>query len=334
MSVWNKVLLGLIIVVTLVFLFLGYRVLKVHQKYRDEVASNEEAIASTEASIEQVIQGTEQQPGLNALKLKLHDLLYDRGRAWYNVSPASVNKNGDRITAQVVTDLPDPNEVHPDSILYLFEEKSATEGGEYLGSFKVTNVQGKQVTLSSEKLMNDVELKALNDSLQEGTTWAMYESVPADRQDVFDMLSEEELQQRVPEEMVSKYQDSERKLRDYHVLLTDLYQKRAELLHELASVTSSEAGMQEAVNDAKEQDQFRRAEIDRLDQQLTEMKRQRDAVVKHLNEVKSMIQDIQAQIQEKRGLSKKLLAEIARIQLEASRKIEATSNSSTETSLD
>jgi predicted nucleic acid-binding Zn-ribbon protein len=333
MSVWNKVLLGLIIVVSLVFLFLGYRVLKVHQKYRDQVADNRESIETTLASIEQVHEGSDQKTGLDELKLKLHAILYDRGRAWFHVTPANLAKNGDKIDVQVVTDLPDPNEVHPESIIYLFDETPAADGGKYLGSFKVNSVQGKQVSLTSEHLMNDVEFKYLQDSLQQGGTWAMYEAVPSDRQDIFDPLTEEELKQRVPENLIAYYQDSERKLRDYDLLLNNLYEKRAKLLHELASVTSSEAGMQEAVNDAKTQDQFRRAEIDDLDQQLTELKRQRDAVKKHLADVESMMKEIEQQIQEKRRLSKKLLGEIARIQLEASQKIESAENAS-EISLD
>ena len=123
MSVWNKVLVGLVFVASLGFFYLAMRTLKTHQYWR-ELAQRAEARIDTLKEENQGLrdgtgEGENYEPGTERLRLDLHKMLIDRGRVWYNCEPEPNPETGQ---VAVTTDLPDPHGIGDKTVLYVFEE--------------------------------------------------------------------------------------------------------------------------------------------------------------------------------------------------------------------
>ena len=154
MSIWNKVLVGLILVASLGFFYLAMRALKTHQYWRTLAAAAEAKIDTLKQENQELRdgkgEGESYEPGIEQLRIQLHKMLIDRGRVWYNCEPEPNPQTGQ---VAVTTDLPDPHGIGDKTILYVFEEaevdsSNPAESRQYIGEFRVTGVEGKQVALA------------------------------------------------------------------------------------------------------------------------------------------------------------------------------------------
>ena len=84
MSIWNKVLTGLIIVTLLVFFYFAARAFRTHAAWRTSIAKHEEAIATTSTERDTLIEGDASGPGIRQLHIDLQRLTA-AGRVWKNV---------------------------------------------------------------------------------------------------------------------------------------------------------------------------------------------------------------------------------------------------------
>lgn len=199
MSIWNKVLVGLILVASLGFFYLALRTLKTHQYWRNlasgyellikrhqEIAGaltnggevpvsldhgiNElrsfyrdhehalgvqqgatwpefengvlRAVAKTGLLDPQLVRNctfkTEDAPGINRLRLELHKMLANRGRVW-NRCDAQPTAQTPK-TGQVLVSTDSPG-IPEKTLLFVFEEAGADQGGDYLGAFEVATFE-------------------------------------------------------------------------------------------------------------------------------------------------------------------------------------------------
>jgi hypothetical protein len=232
MSLWNKILIGLVLVASAVFFYLGARMLKTHQYWRELAGDFETAIKKVEDRNRQLVEAEKLEDGrqgLTAARRELSKLLVSRGRAWYKCdvtfnrlapdekpSPESVEKLRQvKVTKTLIEVVPPwakepkvgdvvPYEIVPNMIVYAAEEKEAKEGGRYIGEFRVTAVDQK-VTKYDEKT-REVEITLTvqmvptmppdDRELQRIRTrgpWTLYERLPADRHDVFAGLTDDEI---------------------------------------------------------------------------------------------------------------------------------------------
>jgi len=336
MSIWNKVLVGLILVASLAFFVLAARALKTHQ-YWQEAALKLEAELKAEQELEgQYIDGDGGTMGLRQAKLALHALMVDRGRVWRNCTPQRVQPGGNQgVTLSLTTDLPDPNGINVKTVLYIFEGKSVQDGGQYLGQFTVTAVAGKDLQLVPSKKLDARELQRLQNS--QGP-WSLYEIMPVDQHKIFAGLAEDEIEAMLPESTVDEYladrraaeaeatdpdaQQPRRQLRDYEVLFAEHHKRRSTWTDEMAAANRDLQYLQSALADAKQQEQFRRDEIDRLTQEKAEEARQGAAVAAHLQKLEAKLAEVLANVEELLASNQALAGEIARIQLEATRRID------------
>jgi len=235
MSIWNKVLLGFIFLLSLGFFYMGARTLKTHQVWRETAQKHEEAIRNTlqtllkegippeeissemvrlaaeksispyGETIQQILKEKEaestrkaQQKSLRALKAELDREIFMRGRVWRGGQPGKRPTEPDQQgDFELMVELPsEEHQITAQMILYLFEEKLAQDGGRYLGEFKVSGVGGKQVTLKPAKKMDQEEYGRLAKS---GGPWVLYERLPMDRYDLFDGVPEDGLKAMMPE---------------------------------------------------------------------------------------------------------------------------------------
>ena len=91
MSIWNKVLVGLICVASLAFFYMAARTLKTHQHWRELARKYDRKIEQVRADNQRLIErdrnGPAPQLGIRQLRIELSKLLLDRRRAWFKCDP-------------------------------------------------------------------------------------------------------------------------------------------------------------------------------------------------------------------------------------------------------
>mgnify|MGYP000605791679 CR=1 FL=1 len=258
MSIWNKILLGLIFVASFVFFVFAARTLKTHAAWKKCVADHEAAIAALEEANFKLREGEPDKPGIRQLRLELDILGQSRTRIWWGCRPEAV---GDTATVNdkgvsVIVESPVPHQIAPKMVLFAFDETDIQQGGRYLGKFTVIGVADKRINLQPAYRMTDAERNRL---AQTKGAWSLYENLPLDDNQLFAELDEATKKAMLPAATVAEYlQDAfeagqwKRKLRDYRVLLDLHYRRRAEMIkqfqvanHNLAAMTAAVKGQEE-----------------------------------------------------------------------------------------
>ena len=208
MSIWNKVLIGLIIVASLGFFYMALRTLKTHQHWRESAQRHEDKIEQVQEDSRQLIEGAGEgegyQPGIDHLRLELNKLLVDRGRVWTDCKPQAGQQTQQTGLVSVATD---PRGIAPKTVLYVFEGTDVRQGGRYLGEFKVGKVDeaNKLLELQPSMKMTPAELQRLAASTAGNATWILYEVMPADGHQAFAHVDKEGLKKLFPAQTVEEY---------------------------------------------------------------------------------------------------------------------------------
>jgi hypothetical protein len=241
MSIWNKVLIGLILLASIGFFILGARALKTHQYWQSEAERLEQELAwqrdrelvlmeglsapevtareerleeiggDTATGFEQGKQeleelGGQARMGLRQVQLALDEQLVDRGRVWRGCRPQPSPETAQTGQIKVIVELPRPHRITPNTVLWGFDELPLHQGGRYLGQFTVEGVDQTEVQLKPTVRMTGPALARLNQSAQRnGASWSLYEIMPRDNHTSLAALSEAELKAMLPEETVDEY---------------------------------------------------------------------------------------------------------------------------------
>ena len=240
MSIWNKILLGLIFLSLLGFFVTAALTLHTHQSWREEAQQLEQRVEERDKEIEETLRGPHsplsftssvEDPdeeiretiqtvsdenviaamGIEQLRERLFAILIDRGRVWNNCEPEQINAETGAV--RVRTDFPDEDNlpgrhgIHEKTILYVFEEDDVEAplneaGGRYLGEFKVTEVADRLVAMEPAMRMDERELERLADSRG---PWSLYEVLPYDSHKVIRDMDSDYLRQVLPETVVNEY---------------------------------------------------------------------------------------------------------------------------------
>ncbi len=139
MSIWNKVLIGLILVASLAFFYMALRTLRTHKHWREKAQQHEKRIKQIQEDNRQLVEGKgegkQYQPGIERLRLDLQKMLVGRGRVWRDCKPQPGPQTIQ--TGQVAVSC-DVHGIGEKTVLYLFEQTDPGQSGSYLGKFKVT----------------------------------------------------------------------------------------------------------------------------------------------------------------------------------------------------
>lgn len=336
MSIWNKVLIGLIFAASLGFLVLGARALKTRQYWGEAAEKLQADIEAANAEGALLEDGDESTMGVRDAQVAVHELLVDRGRVWRNCGHGAVVATGQGVSLKVTTDRPDPNGIAVNSVLFIFEQKPVKDGGAYLGEFTVTGKGNKDLQLVPTMQLNARELQRLQ---QSNGPWALYDVMPIDQHDVLVGLSEDEIRAMFPEATADEYladrqaaQAAEapgaeatkppRKLRSYEVLFAENHKQRSMANDSIAAAKHDLQAIQEALADATKQVQFRQAEIASLQKEKTSELEQLAAVGNHLKAVEAKLNEVQTSVDQLMTNNQTLASDIARMQLEATRQID------------
>jgi len=353
MSIWNKILIGLIFIAAAGLSYMAARALKTRQTWRTAAIKHEAALKQVLAENQEIEQGSDKPvapKGIVALRTELHRVQVDRGRVWRKCDPRSVAAEGAvklGIPAPEGADKPPPHGITTKAKVYLFEGADVKEGGRFLGEFVATEIADREIGLQPTRKLTPDEIQRLNQAQgkarQSGLGWTMYEEMPPDEHEAFAGLKDEDLRAMLPESSVAEYakdgkpaeasdpedrrQDGKyvRRLRDYSLLLERYSRERTELADARESGNRDKQGLEEALAGSKTHEEFTRKELAALKDELAKAKAERDAVAEHLKRLDtSLAQQLKANAQAIE-LNQAMAADIARRQLEAARLIDRRS---------
>lgn len=238
MNIWNTVFLVLVFILSGVAAFFTAQEMKIRQEWNRGIERLETKISNSEKEIREAINGvpsdkpeaerTIEELALSTVKVRLRNLIFERGKAWFECQPGQVTADGQvlmpqqlggndpqteenrlkpiqlvevrlMITGPVVEkngkeEVIPPNDLK--GLVYLFDEGQDNVGTQFLGRFTVSAVQPSQsryqVTLIAANELNQNEVERIEASRKKQATWAVYTAVPIDRYEgVFDRLPDD-----------------------------------------------------------------------------------------------------------------------------------------------
>jgi hypothetical protein len=184
---WYHITLGsLIMLLSLGWFYLASRTLEMQATWRGEIAKYENAIATEEKIHSQLINGGADAQGkehlnLSQLQTDLEKMLQGRGRVWAQVARKAVAPDTGKITA--VVDKPTPSGIEKNMVVYVFDDVAASGGGQFLGEFEVSAVNGPEVQLTPALKLRPSELKRF--AARRTDPLILYEVMPTDSRDLF-----------------------------------------------------------------------------------------------------------------------------------------------------
>ncbi len=342
MSIWNKVLVGLIGVATLALFYVAARTMKTHQYWRELAVKYEQRIAQLEQANQTLVEGTAApaQPGIRQLRLELNKLVVDRGRAWFHCDPAvKVNPEQGTAVITVTINQPDPHGLAEGTVLFGFEEVDAQKQGRYLGEFRVakSDEKQKQVVLAPTSRLNPREIERLSAAKR---PWALYETMPRDNHEIFATQSDDEKKAMLPAASLPEYvKDGKpaagneppaqvvagqyvRPLRDYQVFFTADRVQRTLLVDAIDAATRDEKLLTDALAAAKQQEEAVKVELAAAKEEVAKFRGQRDVVATYHQALEKELAAVRADIARLIETNKAMAGRIAKMQLEAVRRID------------
>jgi len=324
MSIWNKILICLILLASLAMWYLGMRALATHRAWRTAAKKLQNDLAQLETEHRRLIDGDGTTKGIRQLQVELAKYTSQRGRVWNGCRPVRVDVRQDPQAGVVVqvsvtvdrlglAGLQDVQELPVDSLVYVFDERDIRQGGVFLGAFRVAAVTPRQqdqpamVQLESVAHLTNREVQrvqgAMQAAQQAGVGWTICELLPKDDHELFAGLDADTLAQILPKSVVDEYvRDGKptdpsnpnsppffRKLRDYESAIRHLSLKRAELIDQVAALTADKNRLDAAIADSQRETQARDQEIAQFQQQLKRAEFERDLAVNHLKAVEDTL---------------------------------------------
>jgi hypothetical protein len=326
MSIWNKVLTGLIIVTSLMFFYLAARVFRTHAAWRTSIATHEAAIATTSAERETLVEGDPSSPGVRQRHIDLQRLTAARGRVWKNVMHGDPEAATGKV--RVTPQQPNAQAVIPvGTQIFLFRQASERDSGAYLGDFKVGAVNDKEWELQPTRTMIDVTRMR-----ESRGPWVLYEKMPLPHPDFLAESGGDQPAGAAPaaaappappaedaKAVVDRYAG---RMINYQRLFDDYYSWRAAMTDTLEALRDDNKAMETAIQLAQKEAQQLEAEKKAFNAELQEVTRHRNEIASHLDAVQAKLAQVEAAVADARKRNQFYAAEIARLQLDAIRRID------------
>lgn len=378
---WGYVLVVLgIFLSTLLYLVLASETLRIYAVLGREINRLERDLATVQAQNDALRRGTEDaniiaqlqsaEPAVLMLKgeeslLSLaeldHRLLLAtrrRGPVWWNVMPASaINPQTGEFS--IAVEQPVPAGFPLDTVVYVFEQGPAQlpttdgrpQGAQYLGEFRITKAAGQQATLVPVQPMDNFERQRLAASRG---PWTVYQTMPADRHEIFAGMNEQELRQKIPSQSVDEYlrhgQEAtptdpeerqvgfdadgnrlppeqlasavkrvyQRRLRDYTTELDELSRRRVAMEVDIEALKKDIERLTAALASAKKLQSFREDQIKKLQTDLSGVAKERQAIEAHLAQVNQQLERVRELLADALKRNRELVDRLAQSPLKSS----------------
>lgn len=328
MHLANKIMLGFLAFLSLVFFVLGARVLKTQDEYRTRFNQLERTFAAAEKQNETLLRGTgPDMPGIQQLRSELDHVTVGRGNVWYNVMPGEIAPDTGVVNVTVGGESPTP--LAADRIVYAFGDREAGHG--YLGEFRVTSVEGAQATLTPAARLTGGEIERLE---QRPGPWTLYNVMPADSHAIFAELPEEQLAELLPVDTLGEYRKDqqpadpndppervidgkyERQLRDYVGEFREFSRLRSVYLDRVAAAQKDNQYLSETIQKGEQTVDFRSQQIAETKNSIARLTDENRAVANHRQSLESQLADVRTSIEQLNQENQRLAARLAQWQFD------------------
>jgi hypothetical protein len=243
--------------------------------------------------------------------------------AWFDVKPVGISRDGSLVTAEIES--PEPHGMIPQSVVYVFESKPISEGGVYLGEFKVTSApaDSKEVQLAPNLSLTPTQVDHLT---KPKGNWTIYLKMPSDENAAFAALSDEDADAILPKDVPEAYRKGERPLSEMTdwVYLFHEYALQRELLgDERTKIQNNISRLEESEKRNQEKIAYRTQEKSELESDFQGFEIERKAVKSYVSELSAKAQKLEQEATQRRANVAKLAAELKAIQTEAADRINA-----------
>jgi hypothetical protein len=344
MSIWNKVLVGLIGVASVVFFYMAARTLKTHQ-WHELALKYQQKIAQVQEQNRKLLEGGQNQGdptqlGIRQRQTELHKLLLGRGRVWLKCDPkVTLNRQNGTAVIAVTVEQPDPHRITKNTILYGFEEAGVQKNGRYLGEFKVTGADEKQKTVALTPTL-PLSPRQFDRLASAQRPWDLYEVLPRDNHDVFASLNDKEKEAMLPREGLPEYLNDGkpatkdmpaervaadkyvRPLRDYQVRFGAQGLQRVLLGERIDAATGDLKLVKDALEQAQQQEEAAKRDVAAAKEDVKNFTRQRDIVAAYRKTLEQELEAAKAGIAELLKNNQGMARQMAKLQLEAARRID------------
>lgn len=343
MSIWNKILVGLLIAVAPVLFYTASRSLQTYAVWQDAAKKYEKRIEYYQNELAKV------EPQVDRLHVQLYGVLADRHRAWFRCDPKlpiKTSRDDGMAEVSVAIEAMVNHGIAKATVLHVFETPNEAGVSRYLGEFAATNVGDRQVTLVPTSKLSSGDFDLLEKAKK---PWTLYEILPHDNHEIFASQSEEQLKKNLPVKTVLEYlkdgkpaepadpkdcvQDDKyvRQLRDYEILFSAERKKALHLRQSLVLLERDNKQLAEASDDASKEEIAGVKDVARAKDELKEREYERDAVATLFKSFEKATADAQAAIEQLVKQNKVMAGQIAKYQVEAVERIDQRSQAMAQT---
>lgn len=317
MYIWNKVLLGLNIVMALVFCFFAMRALQTHRHWRDSIQKLDQAIVQNAQQKHDLINGTEAKPGLRQMQVEVNKFTVGRGRNWPHSMLQHINPGSGELV--VSTTIAPPHSTAAGMQLYVFADAMAGTPGAYLGEYSINSITAQGWLLKPSRPLTPERQAVLQRS--QGRTVTMYEVMPSPRPFAVEQTAEASPSDKpVPAEEYAAQFISQ--LADYETIFTQHYDAQMLLRDQLASLKADLEATQTATAKVQERSASLTTSIAAAKTELEKVEASLKAVVAHHDAVQTKLTELQKTLGDTLKDNQSKAAQIAQIQEKATREID------------
>ncbi|MGL6226994.1 MAG: hypothetical protein ACRC10_10280 [Thermoguttaceae bacterium] len=317
MSVWNKVMLPMIVILAIFATFWAAQELKIESEWGKAIAGLETAQEKTEQSISRLMNNADELPKWEARE---YALVSDVAENWRGCDPVAVQNNDGQVSVNFTLATPGASGMNTGDVIYIFDERAVQDGGGYLGRFHLAQINDNKVDAVSFDILEPREIERLQQSFQDKAKWSVHSKTPTDRPDFFESMNDSERSKYLPEKVLELYTKEYQPV-DFGLLLATYYRYRVELREQLLSAQNEYRSMLESQEIADKQLRELRNEIDETNRQIKDMDAQREEVGSLTQQLNTLVVDLQTQSEKVQLHNEKLLLEIERLQREALKKM-------------
>ncbi len=319
--IYQTVLVAFIVIIAVVFFYLGARTLATHKAWGEKVAQLQNEIRTQEQQRLELVGGDQGPTGqmvtgeIPKLKQQLEVLVANRGGALYDI-PVEGVKDG---VATVTMSAPEHGLV-PNSVVFVFDQTPLAEGGRYLGEFKVSGVTEKSPAVQLTPNLPLTPAQAQRLATAKGP-WTLYSTMPTDDAKMFADLDEPTRQALLPAESLAEYAKADRPLRDYETFFHDDYVQQSLLNDTIAKITSNIQRTEAAVEETQREIAYRDTEKGNLQSDLSNFQRELKAIAAYEKTLTAKLAELRTSLKDTYLKDRQMAAELTTNQFRAAEEI-------------
>ncbi len=211
-------------------------------------------------------------------------------------------------------------------MLFAFDQRPASEGGRYLGEFKVVEAAADSPTfkVTPNLPLTDPQTQRLA-AAAEGT-WTLYTVMPPDSAAVFTKLDEAQRQALLPPAAAAAYAEADRPLHDYYSFFHENYVQRAQLAAAIATTTDKIERTTADTTETEKEAGYRQTEKDNLQSDLANFQAEVEAITAYDKSLEALVVQVHDRLKATYIENRRAAQTLTREQLKAASQIDQRTN--------